>query len=143
MRSFRRHLCALAVMTLVSHAGMVALGSLRVCWSDEHHSHAGGAAACPMHHYGGAQAPHPASHSHHAHGAGTAAVPDESEQMTCRCPNDPASPYLGLAGVVTVVVSVARSADATGIAAEHEPQPPQVSLPVHSPPPRTAPSSRS
>ncbi|MBI4485931.1 MAG: hypothetical protein HY655_07965 [Acidobacteria bacterium] len=132
----------MVLATLLVHTGAVLLGSLRACWADGH-THAGGAAECPMHarpEREGTQAVH---RGHHAHGGSTAGVPHESEQMTCRCSNDPASPYLGVAGIVTAAVSVARPADAAWIPAEHELQPPEVPLPVHSPPPRSASSSRS
>src|SRR3990167_715588 len=134
MRRLHAHLRVLAVAALLFQAAAAVLGPLRVCWSDGH-TH-GGAAECPMHDRSEQQ---PAHHAHHAHDHGSLATGAASgaQQVTCRCSDDPAAPYVGPAALLTAAVAVPRSTETMSMRIAGQPWPAQVWPSLLSPPPRS------
>src|SRR5688500_11990440 len=101
MSRFRRHVLALAVVTMSMQIAVVTLGSLRGCWGNEHR-HVGAAAPdCAMHHHSSAPSQ---EHGHHGHGS--ANPPSERSQVACNCANDSGSPYVAPNAVVVVRISL-------------------------------------
>jgi hypothetical protein len=133
MSGFRRHLSAIAVVTMSMQLAIVTLGSLRVCWGSEHR-HAGAAAPeCAMHHHSSAPAQ---EHGHH--GQGSTNPPMEGAKVTCNCANDPGALYVGPSAVVVGRVSFAAPTAVDTVIRETGQSVPEIELTPLSPPPRTA-----
>ncbi|MBI2189630.1 MAG: hypothetical protein HYU37_21305 [Acidobacteria bacterium] len=133
----RLHPCLRAVVlaTLLVHTGAVLLGSLRACWADGH-THAGGAAECPMHTRPEREGARAAHHGHHGHAADAADTARRTEQITCRCTDDLMAPDAGAVAVVTLPASMATSLDVRFMAVAGERSPRQIRPSPLFPPPR-------
>ena len=99
MVAFRRQVVVIARATLSMQALVLALGTAQVCL-DREHTHGGVAVPdCPMHHQA-PNTPGDAGHAHHGHPTTTDATNGGSPQITCRCPTDVLSTFVGLFAVV-------------------------------------------
>jgi hypothetical protein len=141
MDRLRGRLVAIAAPTLAVLVAVVALGALRACWANEH-THAGVAAEdCPMHHHsaGHSQATHG---GHHGHGTGAVPV-DDGQRLACGCGSDPASPYVGPAGMLPPRVVVSHLEAPVLVSRPAATSPDDLHLPPLAPPPRSTFSARS
>lgn len=125
---------AIALITLMLHAGVVTLGCLRVCWGTEHR-HAGGAAEdCPMHHHGPVQSRQ--DNNHHAHNNAVVPPNDEGQQLVCGCSSDPTSPYVGPVGILVPTVVLSYFTPLVMVSSHRFDSPDEFWFPPLAPPPR-------
>jgi hypothetical protein len=134
MRQLRRGMFAIALITLMLHAGVVTLGCLRVCWGTEHRHASGAAEDCPMHHHAPVQS---TQHDHHGHGNAAAPPDNEGPQLVCGCSSDPTSPYVGPAGILAPTVSLSYSASLLVASSHRYDSPDHFRFPPLAPPPRS------
>lgn len=140
MSSYRSHLLAVAVITLVFHVSVVSLGALRACWGSEH-THAGVPVDdCAMHHRADSAS---GEHAHHMHGSPATQTDEDRERISCRCSNDGGSPYVGPSWIVGPVLSLSYIARPRLLIAQDKQVAADLRFPPLAPPPRSTFSSRS
>jgi hypothetical protein len=136
MGRLRRQLGIVTVAVAILQTAIVTFGALRPCWSTEH-THAGTTAPeCPMHHHQPAHAPQAGQHHH---GGST----EDGARVTCRCSNDPATPYLGPSAIVVQPPSMLPTIQIAALPAEGRLFRTDVRFSPPAPPPRSTFSSNS
>ena len=131
MIALRRHLFAATWAIVSAQTLAIAFGTVSVCWPGEHTHGSAPAPDCAMHHQAGASSTSMQHGGHHGHDASSGMADDSGQRVTCHCPNDGASIFLGQ---VAILLSPATSSSVAHAVTLVIPGDPSIADPGFSPP---------